>query len=438
MLAELRFGEVAGSAVLVLFHTGSSTTVLQRDGLVTTANVTMLSTGKAYDIYCLLHQVIYLRNELTDFQLLVKNVLKDVAKDLQTPKFTQGYELRVYLMPVLYLFQRRRRLLNQELAYCLGDVLGLYYCKAEELMDYWADVTPALNYLSEHYNEFARMVLQRAAELSLSDSLLRLGVSLGPRLLEIRLLALRSLFSQANARILCLMLIDIGSPEALQAADNFADEEIQMKIVRMALELQPSKEQNTLLCQILHKHPISLQNFSLQTLLDSPLRYSAGPLFINLLKSTDELQIQTKDKVFLATKRTLRRLIQAKLWKQVLCLVKAKGPSCLEPHVQQLLEAQAPNSVLEQVTCRGKLLRAAKRINAAHASVLRRVTLLQQCMAKQKASDQISSILATLSLQALRLSCLWLHKRTQIGRLPLPLLRLCFEYLALRAIDASD
>lgn len=438
MLAELHVGEVAGSAVLVLLHTDFSTKVLQADGLVTTANATLLSAGKAYDVYCLLHQVIYLRNELTDFQLQVIKVLTGVAKDLQSPKFTQGYELRVYLTPVLHLFHRRRRLLNQELACCLGDVLGLYYRKAEELMDYWADVTPALNYLSKHYNEFAKMALQRAAELSLSDSLLRLGVLLGPRLLEIRLLTLRPLFSQANARILCVMLIDIGSPEALQAADNFADEEIQVKIVQMALELQPSKEKNALLCQILHKRPISLQNFSLQTLLDSPLRYSAEPLFINLLTNTDELQIQETDKVFLATKRTLRRLIQKKMWNQVLCLVKAKGPSCLEPHVQQLLEAQAPESLLGQVTCRGKLLRVAKRINAARASVLRRVTLLQQCIVKQNASDQIRIILATLSLQALRLSCLWLHKRTEIGRLPLPLLRLCFEYLALRATDVSE
>lgn len=404
--------------------------VLQVNGSVTQAAVTALSSGKAYEVYCLLSQVLFWRKDLTDFQHKAKEALRGVANSLRSPAFIQGHGLRVYLGPTLYLFQRRRRLFDEELAACFGEVLGLYFEKAEELMEYWVDAVAALNYVSSGRNAGVKTTLQRAMQLGLPESLLRLGASLGPVLLEISLLALRPFFSQTKADILCSALITIGSPKALQVADSFASDCNQAAIVRLALDLPSTQPQQALLCQLLHKRPFLLQDLSIQTLLNSPLRHAAQPLFVTkLLGSTEEVELKEEDLAFLATKDTLRRVIRAKEWKSLLWLVKAKGPECLEPLVQPLLEAQAPEAVLKLVTCRGKLLRLAKHISRAHASVLLRAALLRQCAAQRYVCAQTGSLLGLLCLQALRLSCFWLRTRTRLGRLSPPLLRLCLEYL---------
>ena len=85
MLAELCFGEVGGSAVLVLHNSE----VLQVNGSVTQAAVTALSSGKAYEVYCLLSQVLFWREDLTDFQHKAKEALRGVANSLRSPVFIQ-------------------------------------------------------------------------------------------------------------------------------------------------------------------------------------------------------------------------------------------------------------------------------------------------------------------------------------------------------------
>lgn len=426
MLTELCFGEVGGSAVLVLLNSN----VLQANGSIVQAAATPLSSGKVYDIYCLLSQVIFCPKDFIDFQHKAKEALRGIAKSLQSPGFVQGNDLRVYFGPTLYLFQRRRRLFDEELAGCIGDVLGLYFEKAEELLEYWADVVAALNYVSRRHNAGSRTALQRAVQLRLPDNLMQLWGSLRPLLLEIDLVSLRPFFSQAQISTLCSELIALGSPKALQVADSFASDRNQLVIVRLALDLPPSEARQALLQQLLHKRPYLLQDLSLQALLDSPLRQAAQPLFVTkLLGGTEELELKEEDQVFLATRDTIRKVIRAKQWKTLLWLVKAKGPECLGPFVLPLLEAGAPEAVLRLVTCRGELLRMAKHISRARAPVLTRAALLRQCTAHRFVCVQTGHLLGLLCMQALRLTCLWLRTRTRLGRLPLVLTRLCLEYL---------
>lgn len=425
MLDQVDIGEVRGRAVLRL-KTG---TLIHADGKVSIEEYSPISAGKGYDIYCVLYQVFGIRHDMDIFQSYAKQGLATVRDQLTTEDFRCEYQLRVYFLPTLYLSKRYRRLLDAEILQQMGTILGLYYQQAERFLECWEDMSSALNYLSGLHSPAFTVVLNIAAQLELPASLLRLCSSIQTRVLSVALLPLRKYFSPEQTVTMCAELMRMNSPESLLVADGFAYEDALPTLVSLALAL-PFPKREKLQQKLLHTHPHLLLDQPLQPLLDSPLRRDAGPLFLAQLAETQSLpQVSRKDLAFLATAKTIRLVIQAKAWQQLQSIIDAKGAKCLDRHVQRLLEAPAPQSILTQIRCHCELLRLATRIYRAKASVLLRAQVLQQCTLKSFVRIDVRQMLVHLNAQAARLAGLWLRSRTSVGRLPISLVRLYFEYI---------